>query len=128
MKKLRITIGKKTYDVTVEELDDGGAAARRPTREVVAAPAPESTQAASVPAEASPASAAPGAVVSPMSGVILSVEVKSGDDVKAGQVVAILEAMKMENQIKSAVSGTVQEIEVEAGQSVLEGQTLLVIE
>ncbi|TEU06064.1 biotin/lipoyl-binding protein [Candidatus Bathyarchaeota archaeon] len=68
-----------------------------------------------------------GAVTAPMMGKIISVMVKKGDHVKAGQIVCILEAMKMENEITTPKAGTVQEVCVFEGSSVSEGETLFVI-
>lgn len=66
-------------------------------------------------------------VNSPLPGVILSLKVKAGDAVKAGQVVAILEAMKMENEIQADCSGTVISINVTEGDSILEGTPIVTI-
>lgn len=68
-----------------------------------------------------------GAVKAPLPGVILEVCVKVGDDVKVGDKVLLLEAMKMENTIASDLAGKVLEIKVEAGTTVLEGADLIVI-
>jgi len=68
-----------------------------------------------------------GAVTAPMTGKILSVMVKKGDQVKADQVLCILEAMKMENEITAPEAGTVQEVYVSEGSSVSEGEILFVI-
>jgi len=70
---------------------------------------------------------AEGAVTAPMMGKIVSVMVKKGDHVKAGQIVCILEAMKMENEITTPKAGTVQEVRVFEGSSVSEGETLFVV-
>jgi acetyl-CoA/propionyl-CoA carboxylase biotin carboxyl carrier protein len=67
------------------------------------------------------------AVVSPMQGTVLAVEVSEGDDVDAGQVICIVEAMKMENEITAHRSGRVTELAVEQGQAVTNGQTICVI-
>ncbi len=67
-------------------------------------------------------------VKSPLPGVILDIKVKEGDVVKRGQVVAILEAMKMENNINADKDGKVVEIKVSKGDSVLEGTDLIIIE
>lgn len=125
MKKLRITVGKKTYDVTVEVLDEGvqQVVRSRPRSGAVASNPP-----ASGPSPASTPTAAPGAVVAPMSGVIKAIQVKPGEQVESGQVLVILEAMKMENQIASAQAGTVARIEVEVGESVVEGQALVALQ
>lgn len=67
-------------------------------------------------------------VTAPLPGVIISVKVKPGDTVKAGQVVAILEAMKMENEIQTECDGIVTAVHVEQGESILEGATIATIE
>ena len=66
-------------------------------------------------------------VKAPLPGVIVSVKVNVGDKVKAGQVIATLEAMKMENDLESEYNGTVTSIHVEQGESVLEGATIVTI-
>jgi biotin carboxyl carrier protein len=68
-----------------------------------------------------------GTVTAPMTGKILSVKVKKGDQVKQGQVVCILEAMKMENEITAAKAGTVQEVYVSEGSSVSEGEPICLV-
>ncbi|MCC7364487.1 MAG: biotin/lipoyl-binding protein [Dehalococcoidia bacterium] len=72
--------------------------------------------------------AAKGAIRAQIAGRILSVRVKPGDAVKAGDVLLILEAMKMENEIKSPAEGTVTEVAVAEGAKVTEGDTLVVVE
>jgi len=67
------------------------------------------------------------AVVSPMQGTVLSVEVAEGDEVEAGQVICIIEAMKMENEVHAHRSGTVGELSVAAGQPVKTGQVICVV-
>ena len=66
-------------------------------------------------------------VTSPLPGVILDIRVKVGDSVKAGQTVAVLEAMKMENEIEASVSGTVTAVSAAKGDSVLEGAAIVTI-
>jgi biotin carboxyl carrier protein len=68
-----------------------------------------------------------GAIKAPLPGVILEVSVKVGDEVKVGDKVLLLEAMKMENTIASDHAGKVLEIRVEAGMTVLEGADLIII-
>ncbi|MDI6905457.1 MAG: biotin/lipoyl-binding protein [Candidatus Bathyarchaeia archaeon] len=68
-----------------------------------------------------------GAVTAPMTGKILSVMVKKGDQVKAGQVLCILEAMKMENEIAAPKAGVVREVYASDGSSVSEGEVLFVV-
>lgn len=74
-----------------------------------------------------PAGGSPGAVKSPLPGVILDVCCKVGDSVKRGQKIAVLEAMKMENNINADKDGKILEIKVNKGDSVLEGADLVVI-
>lgn len=68
-----------------------------------------------------------GAVSAPMTGKILSVRAKQGDQVKAGQILCVLEAMKMENEITAPNAGTVREVHVSEGSSVSEGEILFVV-
>lgn len=118
MKNYRITVNGTSYDVTVEELAGGAAAP------VAAAPAPV---AVSAPA-AAPAAPAGGAgsikVSSPMPGKILAVKANVGDSVKKGQVILILEAMKMENEVVAPEDGTIASIDVTVGAMVESGDTL----
>lgn len=67
-------------------------------------------------------------VKSPLPGLVIGVKVKEGQSVQEGQVVAVIEAMKMENDIEAERSGIVKSIRVEKGDTVLEGTTLLLIE
>ena len=93
----------------------------RPVAKPAAAPAPAS-------APASKPAAAKSGVKSPLPGVILDIEVKEGDEVKKGQTIIILEAMKMENSINADKDGKVTAINVSKGESVLEGTDLVIIE
>ncbi|WP_025882819.1 acetyl-CoA carboxylase biotin carboxyl carrier protein subunit [Porphyromonas uenonis] len=96
----------------------------------VAKSAPKSAPAATAaPAPAAaPASSGKGkAVKAPLPGVIISVDVQVGQQVKRGQQVAVLEAMKMENGINAECDGTITEIKVKAGDSILEGTDILII-
>jgi len=68
-----------------------------------------------------------GAVTAPMTGKIISVKVKKGDKVEMGQVLCIIEAMKMENEINAPKAGIIQEVNVAAGASVSEGEVLFII-
>jgi len=79
-------------------------------------------------AAVSPAPAGEGMVVAPIPGLILQIKVKVGDVVSAGQVVAVLEAMKMENNISSNISGTVTGIRAGEGSQVTTGDVIMVIE
>ena len=96
-----------------------------------AAQAPQATaQATQTAAQTATASAPKGkgeVVTAPLPGVILDIKVKVGDAVKAGQTVAVLEAMKMENEIESTASGTVTAVNAGKGDSVLEGAAIITI-
>ena len=118
MKNLRITVNGTVYDVQVEELgSDASAAPAAP-----AAPAPKKAPA--------PKPAAAGAgekVAAPMPGTIVSVNVSEGQSVKKGDVLVVLEAMKMENEIKAPRDGSVTSVAVSKGASVDTGATLVTI-
>ena len=93
--------------------------------------APQTDKPAPAPAPAAAAPAAPAgagkAVTSPLPGVIIEVSVKEGQAVKAGQKVAVIEAMKMENEIQASSDGTVTAVLVNKGDSVLEGTEIVKI-
>jgi acetyl-CoA/propionyl-CoA carboxylase biotin carboxyl carrier protein len=78
-------------------------------------------------AQQGPHGAARDAIVTPMQGTVLAVEVSDGDEVQAGQVVCVVEAMKMENEITSPRAGTVSGLSVEAGQAVTTGQVICLV-
>ena len=105
------------------------APAAQPVQTAAPAPAAAPAQApAPAPAQAAPAASGAGkAVTSPLPGVIVEISVKVGDAVKAGQQVAVLEAMKMENAIEADHAGTVTAIHVNKGDSVLEGVPIVTI-
>ena len=122
MKNYRITVNGTAYDVAVEELGAGAAPA------VASAPAaPASAPAAPAPAPAAPAASAGAgsiAVTAPMPGKILAVKANVGQSVKKGDVVLILEAMKMENEVVAPEDGTIASIDVTVGAAVESGDTL----
>lgn len=118
MKNYTITVNGNVYEVTVEEGTDLAAAAAPKA----AAPkaAPKAAKKAAAPAGAQGAVK----VSAPMPGKILGVKAKAGDAVKKGQVIVVLEAMKMENDIVAPQDGTVASINVTEGQSVESGAVL----
>lgn len=106
------------------------AARPAPQATFTAATAPQATQPAAQAAQTATASAPQGkgeVVTAPLPGVILDIKVKVGDAVKAGQTVAVLEAMKMENEIEATASGTVTAVNAGKGDSVLEGAAIITI-
>jgi glutaconyl-CoA/methylmalonyl-CoA decarboxylase subunit gamma len=132
MKKFRINVNGKSYDVEVEEIKDGVVSAPVAATPVQAsAPAPKAapaTAAAPTP-KAAPAAVPAGAatIAAPMPGTILSVNVKAGDAVKKGQVLCILEAMKMENEIMAGTDSTIASVAIIQGDSVNTGQVMFVM-
>ena len=115
MKNYTITVNGNVYDVTVEE-GAAGAATSAPKAAAPKAAAPK----------AAPKAAGQGSVKvnSPMPGKILSVKTSVGQAVKKGEVLMILEAMKMENEVVAPEDGTVASIDVAAGDSVEAGVVL----
>lgn len=125
MKNYTITVNGNVYEVTVEEGFTGAVSAPKaaPVAAPKAAPAPAAPAPAAAPA--APAGAAGSVTVTaPMPGKILGVKASAGQAVKKGQVLLILEAMKMENEIVAPQDGTVATINVAAGDSVEPGATL----
>lgn len=114
MKNYTITVNGNVYNVTVEEGTTSGAVETT----TVAAP--------KAPAKKAPASTGAGKVKvnSPMPGKILNVKASAGQAVKKGEVILILEAMKMENEVVAPQDGTVASINVAAGDSVEAGDVL----
>ena len=132
--KYKVTLNGRTYEVEVE----AGKAMLLDEYEAIApsAPAAAAPVAAPAAAPAAPAAAAPAApvvtgsgemVAAPMPGTILKVNVKNGDAVKEGQVLLVLEAMKMENEIMAPKSGTITQVAVQKGASVNTGDALVFI-
>ena len=129
--KYKVSLGKKVYEVEVEEgkamlLDEYEAKA--PVPPAVAAPIPAADQTPQTVHSAIPLPVTPGTQVkSPRPGTGLKVNVSVGDAVKAGDVLMIIEAMKMENEIAAPSDGTVKQIAKEKGATVVTGDVLLVI-
>ncbi len=127
MKRFTITVNGQAYDVAVEENNSGAPVAAAPVAAPVAAPAPAAAPVAAPAAAPAPVAADGNKVTTPMPGTILDVKVKVGDTVAKNQVVAVLEAMKMENDIVSEFEGQVVAVSVNKGDSVTTGDTLVVI-
>ena len=134
IKQYKVTVNGKLYDVSVEEVGEilGGVNASKTVSTFVNPNAASNNsnnekqiadkQQNSIPIDENAIS-----VKAPMPGTILSFTVSVGDEVSEGQVVAILEAMKMENELTAPASGKVKSIHVEKGSSVIENQVILQI-
>ena len=144
MKEYKIKINGNKYNVTIDEVEDNVAkvevngtpynvefekpiskpktisVVNKPAAAPSAGPAPANKPAAA------PAAAGGATVNSPLPGVVLEIKVKDGDKVTKGQVIMVLEAMKMENAIEAPCEGTIT-VKAQKGDSVLEGATLAVI-
>ena len=128
MKKFNVTVNGTTYEVEVEEVRSGGAAA--PVHHAAPAPAPAPRPAAA-PAPAAAPKVAAGAgehsIDAPMPGKVVKLVASEGQAVKAGEVLLILEAMKMQNEIPADADGTVKKFNVAAGQSVKAHESLVIL-
>jgi biotin carboxyl carrier protein len=126
-KQARVIVNGTEYIVEVEGIKP------QPTKKPqVAAATYSAAPATAAPAAAAPvapkaASAAGSKITSPLPGTVLSINVAVGDNVTAGQTVAVLEAMKMENNIAADKAGVVKEICVNKGASVMEGDALIIL-
>ena len=130
--KYKVTLNGRTYEIEVEAgkamlLDEYEAYAPAPAAPAAPAPAAAAPAAAPAATAASAVTAAGETVNAPMPGVVLRVEVTQGAAVKAGQVLLILEAMKMENEILAPRDGTVAQIVAQKGVSVDTGAPLIVL-
>ncbi len=126
MKHLKVTVNGKSYDVSVEEVSANAATSAPVVENKAAAPAVQTTAAPA--ASANAASSGEGEAINcPMPGTILSINVKAGDQVKKGDVLLILEAMKMENEITAPKDGIITSITCTKGESVESGKALATI-
>lgn len=127
MRKFKVTVNGVRYDVEVQE--EGVVIGSVPVppvnlpADVASAPAVAGVQ------SAAPVEVAAGdtAVNAPMPGKIIQVSVKTGDTIKKGDTVVVLEAMKMQNEIPAPVGGTVKSVQVTSGQAVKVGEVMAVI-
>lgn len=115
LRKFKIKIDGKIFEAEVEEVGGERAAAAPAAK---ASPAPQAPL---------PQSGSGNSVTAPMPGKVLSVKVSKGQQVNAGDTVVILEAMKMEQEIKASISGTVSDIPVKAEDTVKKDQPLVVL-
>ena len=114
MKIYKVKVNGKVYEVELESVTEAQGSI---------AVAPQ----AAAPAAAAPAAAGDQEVKAPMAGTILDVKVAVGAQVKKGQVIAILEAMKLENEVVSTADGTVKQVLVNKGQAVTNQQVLVIV-
>ena len=134
IKQYKITVNGKLYDVSVEEVGEilGGVQASKTISTFVNKDNANinnnnEKQISNKPQDSIPIDENAISIKAPMPGTILSFNVSVGDTVSEGQVLAILEAMKMENELVSPASGKVKSIHVEKGSSVVENQIILQI-
>ncbi len=143
MKTYKFKINGKEYEVAINNVEGKNASVtvngaeyqveleNAPAAAPVAAPVAAAPTATAAPAPAAAPAAKPAGagkvVASPLPGVIIEVSVKEGQAVKAGQKVAVIEAMKMENEIAAECDGTITAIHVAKGDSVLEGADIVTI-
>lgn len=120
-KRFTVIVNGTAYDVVVEETDASAAP--------VAAPIAAAPKAAPAPAPTPKVSSAAGAVAvkAPLQGTVMKVNVKPGDTVKRGAPVAVIEALKMENEVPAPQDGVVASVEVKSGDTVKTEQILLTL-
>ena len=130
--KYKVTLKGKTYEVEVDQgeamiLDEYEAYAPAPAAAPAAPAAPAAAPDAAPAAPAAPVAVAGEQVVSPMPGTMVKVNVKAGQAVKSGEVLAVLEAMKMENEIMAPHDATVVQVLVDVGAKVDTGTPIIVL-
>lgn len=127
--KLKITVHGVAYEVDVEVLDAGDGfpqVSSRP-KSIQRNPGPVSVPPPTV-RTSRPDQAASGSVTSPIAGTIIEIKCKAGDEVKEGQILLVLEAMKMKTSIAAPTAGKIKTVPVAAGDSVRESQILVEFE
>ena len=126
MKRYSITVNGNTYDVIVEEADASGIVST-PVATPVSTPIAPAAPKAAAPKAAPQGAAGANKVTAPMPGTILNVKVSAGQAVKKGDVICVLEAMKMENDIPAPCDGVVASVLVQKGATVAANDTIVTI-
>ncbi len=121
--RAKVKVDGTSYEVDIPA-SAGPAIPAAPAASIAPAATPAPTPAPSAPSGGS----GDGNITAPMPGVVWEVPVKVGDSVEAGSTVIVIEAMKMENDVKTPISGTVKELPVGKGDEVAVGQTLVIVE
>ncbi|HPF16079.1 MAG TPA: biotin/lipoyl-binding protein [Thermotogota bacterium] len=137
VKKYNIRVNGKAYEVEVEEMGSHQSVQQGQTIQTVSqvqqTPQTQQPKPVSKPAQSEPKKetaadqGAHSSIDAPMSGLVIDVKVKKGDNVKQGDKLLVLEAMKMENDIVSDVSGIIDEVHCKKGDNVETGETLITI-
>ncbi len=113
MKTYKVKVNGKLYEVQLEEVTENSESISAPAQTQPSAPAPVASGS--------------GVIEAPIAGKVLSVNVKVGDAVKKGQLVAVIEAMKLENEIFASAEGTVKEIRASVGAMVNNKDALIIL-
>ena len=137
MRKFIVQVNGVQYDVEIEEIGGACAPAAMPAAQSASAPAPAAQSAPAAPAPSAPAPAAPAqsapaaaqsvggeAIKAPLPGTVLGIKVAPGQNVTKGDVLFVLEAMKMENEILAAHDGVIASVNVQKSSSVNSGDVL----
>ncbi|HID02654.1 MAG TPA: biotin/lipoyl-binding protein [Desulfobacterales bacterium] len=145
MKEYKLKINNNSYNVVIKDVTDDAVLAEvngkkhivhidtienlsAITEPIVSSPAPVAPSSASPsPVKTSAAPAGAGSIITPIPGQVVSITVSLGEQVRTGQKLLVLEAMKLENSITTTIDGTVSEILIAEGDVVNQGQTLIVI-
>ncbi|MBR1735778.1 MAG: acetyl-CoA carboxylase biotin carboxyl carrier protein subunit [Firmicutes bacterium] len=127
MKNFIVTVNGNTYDVAVEEVAAGTVPVSQAAPTPAAAPAPKTAEPKKETKSSKPSVSGGTPVKAPMPGNVFDIKVNVGDKVEENQIVVVLEAMKMENEIVTPNAGTVASIDVNKGDSVNSGDVLVTI-